>query len=168
MRQLVGCDGFVEWLSGKTGKQYRLLSEAEWEYASRAGTATPFSTGNIITPDQANFNGNYTYGGTSKGVYRARTTTVGSFPANPFGLHDVHGNVLEWVADCWNDTYVGAPSDGTAWTSGDSDLSIVRSGAWLFGPTNARSADRFQIIKQQQYNVIGFHVARKVTRESAE
>ena len=95
---------FAAKLSAKTGKQYRLLSEAEWEYAARAGTATPFHTGNRITTGQANFDGDYTYNGSSKGQDRQSTVAVGSFPSNAFGLHDMHGNVWEWVADCWNET----------------------------------------------------------------
>ncbi|MEE8188740.1 MAG: formylglycine-generating enzyme family protein, partial [Kiloniellales bacterium] len=100
---------YVDWLSENTGQPYRLPSEAEWEYVARAGTTTPFSTGQVITTDQANFNGTYTYNGSSKGAYRKKTTIVGSFPANAFGLHDVHGNVVEWVADCTNDNYHAAP-----------------------------------------------------------
>jgi hypothetical protein len=87
---------YLPWLSRKTGKTYRLLSEAEWEYAARAGTTTAFSTGRTITPEQANFDGNYTYGGSAKGVYRSKTVEVGSFPPNAFGLFDMHGNLWEW------------------------------------------------------------------------
>ena len=103
---------YVAWLSRQTGRAYRLLSEAEWEYAARAGTTTPFSTGRTITSDQANFNSNRI------GQYRQQTVPVGLFSANGFGLHDMHGNVAEWVEDCWHENYVGAPVDGSARTSG--------------------------------------------------
>ena len=96
------------------------LSEAEREYVARAGTTTPFWWGSSITPEQANYNGNYVYaGGGSKGEYRAKTVPVKSFKPNPWGLYQVHGNVWEWVEDCWNDSYSGAPADGSAWTTGD-------------------------------------------------
>jgi formylglycine-generating enzyme required for sulfatase activity len=122
---------YVKWLSDKTEKDYRLLTEAEWEYAARAGTTTPFYFGRTISPDQANYNGEYTYDGGPKGVYREKTTPVGSFPANAFGLHDVHGNVLEWVEDCWHENYSGSPIDGAAWKSGgDCDRRVLRGGSW--------------------------------------
>src|SRR5262249_1208976 len=100
--------GYLPWLSRKTGKTYRLLTEAEWEYAARAGTTTPFSTGLTITTDQANFDGNYTYNGSAKGQYQKKTVEVGSLEPNAFGLYDMHGNVWEWVEDCYKDSYVGA------------------------------------------------------------
>jgi formylglycine-generating enzyme required for sulfatase activity len=96
---------FCKKLSQQTGRQYRLPSEAEWEYACRAGTTTPFHFGETITTDLANYDGNYTYGSGTKGVYRIKTTPVGSFPANEFGLCDMHGNVWEWCADIWHDNY---------------------------------------------------------------
>ncbi len=152
---------YVDWLSKETGKEYRLLSEAEWEYAARAGTATPFSTGRTITTDQANFNGNYTYGGSSKGVYRKKTLPVGSFAANGFGLHDVHGNVWEWVEDCSRDSYAGALSDGRAWTTGGNCLRrVLRGGSWNKKPRYLRSASRPWNWGDYRNNFNGFRVAR--------
>ena len=124
---------YVTWLSEKTGQGYRLLSESEWEYVARAGTRTPFHYGRTISTDQANYNGNYTYGSGREGEYREKTVPVGSYPTNEFGLHDVHGNVWEWVEDCGHDSYDGAPSDGSAWTSGgDCSTRVVRGGSWDF------------------------------------
>ena len=99
----------VAWLAARTGHEYRLPSEAEWEYVARAGTLSPFHYGPTITSDHANYNGTTRYANGEKGVYRKKTLPVGSFPANAFGVHDVHGNVWEWVEDCWNDSYRGAP-----------------------------------------------------------
>ena len=113
---------YVAWLSQRTGKPYRLPSEAEWEYACRAGTTTPFYFGPTISTDQANYHGNYTYGSGQEGVYRKQTVPVGSFPANAFGLHDMHGNVWEWCADVWHDSYEGAPVDGSAWVEGGEQI----------------------------------------------
>jgi formylglycine-generating enzyme required for sulfatase activity len=151
---------FVPWLSKKTGKTYRLLTEAEWEYAARAGTTTPFSTGKTITTDQANFNGNYTYGGSSKGEYRQETVDVGSFQANAFGLHDMHGNVWEWVEDCYKEIYAGAPSDGSAVTSGDCSSRVLRGGSWGNIPGYLRSAFRSRYHPGYRLNLNGFRLAR--------
>ena len=124
-------------------REYRLLSESEWEYAARGGTTGPFHFGSTISPEQANYDGNYTYGSGRKGRYRKRTLPVGSFSPNAFGLHDVHGNVWEWVGDCWNGSYAGAPSDGSAWTnSGDCGRRVLRGGSWLGVPRYLRSASR--------------------------
>ncbi|MEC9369653.1 MAG: SUMF1/EgtB/PvdO family nonheme iron enzyme [Pseudomonadota bacterium] len=158
---------YVAWLSRKTGKEHRLLSEAEWEYAARAGTTTPFSTGQTITTVQANFNGDYTYNGSGKGQYRKKTTPVGSFAANAFGLHDMHGNVWEWVEDCWNGSYAGASTDRSARTAGDCSLRVLRGGSWSNGPWDVRSAIRYRRYTDNQYTVsgIGFRVARDLTPE---
>jgi formylglycine-generating enzyme required for sulfatase activity len=140
---------FCDRLSNHTKRQYRLPSEAEWEYACRAGTKTPFHFGETITTDLANYNGNYTYGQGPKGVYREETTEVGSFEvANNFGLYDMHGNVYEWCLDDWHDNYTDAPADGSAWFSSDDKLSdktgraVLRGGSWVNNPQSCRSASR--------------------------
>ncbi|MBD2495061.1 formylglycine-generating enzyme family protein [Nostoc sp. FACHB-280] len=106
---------FCARLTAQTKRKYRLPSEAEWEYACRGGTATPFYFGETITTELANYNGYYNYGNNIKGIYRIKTTPVGSFPPNSFGLYDMHGNVLEWCLDDWHDNYEGAPTDGSPW-----------------------------------------------------
>ncbi len=152
---------YVRWLSRKTGERYRLLSESEWEYAARAGTTTPFHFGNTISTDQANYNGIGTYGSGRTGVYRERTVAVGSFPANRFGLHDMHGNVEEWVEDCWHGSYAGAPADGSAWTRGGRcDYRVLRGGSWYFKPRYLRSANRFRSNSENRSGFTGFRVAR--------
>ena len=115
------------------GGEFRLPSEAEWEYACRAGTTTPFYFGETLTPDLANYNGNYTYASGPKGKFREQTTEVGSFPPNAFGLYDMHGNVWEWCADPWHENYEGAPIDGSVWEEGgDINLRLLRGGSfWI-------------------------------------
>jgi formylglycine-generating enzyme required for sulfatase activity len=132
---------FCQRLSQKTGREYRLPSESEWEYACRAGTTTPFYFGETITTDLVNYDGNYTYADAPKGQYREQTTPVGQFPPNAFGLYDMHGNVWEWCADTWHDNYVGAPTDGSAWTIGGNDNRSLRGGSWDDGAI-CRSACR--------------------------
>jgi formylglycine-generating enzyme required for sulfatase activity len=142
---------YLPWLSRKTGKAYRLPTEAEWEYAARAGTTTPFSTGKTITTEQANFDGNFIYNGSAKGTARGKTINVGSFPANAFGLHDMHGNVWEWVQDCHASAY------GTAVTSAD----CLRGGSWADGPQHLRSASRVRgTLDFRGALIYGFRLAR--------
>ena len=152
---------FVAWLREGTGEGYRLLSEAEWEYVARAGTTTPFHTGATIATSQANYDGDYTYGNGRKGVDLGKTVPVGSFSPNAFGVYDVHGNVWEWVEDCRNDSYRGAPSDGSAWERGDCSRRVLRGGSWYFGPRYLRSAYRGRNYPGLRYwSLIGFRVAR--------
>jgi formylglycine-generating enzyme required for sulfatase activity len=153
---------YAAWLSRKTGKIYRLPSEAEWEYAARAGTTTPFSTGATISTDQANYNGEHVYGRGRKGVYRKQTIPVGSFAPNPFGLHDMHGNVWEWVEDCWNENYDEAPKDGSPWLTGDCSRRVLRGGSWSFGTRHLRSAAREGYATSDRFDSRGFRVARSL------
>jgi formylglycine-generating enzyme required for sulfatase activity len=153
---------YVAWLSKKTGKSYRLLSEAEWEYVTRTGTTAPFWWGDTISTSQANYDGNYTYtkGYEAKGVYRQKAVPVDAFEPNPWGLYQVHGNVWEWTEDCWNDGYEGAPADGSAWTSGDSIRHVVRGGSWGSNPDSLRSANRHRLPSDYRGSGLGFRVAR--------
>jgi formylglycine-generating enzyme required for sulfatase activity/serine/threonine protein kinase/lipoprotein NlpI len=141
----VSWDDAVEFcarLSKATGKEYRLPSETEWEYACRAGTITPFHFGDTITSDLANYDGNYTYSNELKGKCRKKTTEVGSFPPSVFGLYDMHGNVWEWCQDSWHENYQGAPIDGSAWSDKNSNIVVVRGGSWYDNPNGCRSAER--------------------------
>ncbi|MEO0534261.1 MAG: SUMF1/EgtB/PvdO family nonheme iron enzyme [Cyanobacteria bacterium P01_A01_bin.123] len=150
---------FCDRLSHKTNKRYRLPSEAEWEYVCRAGTTTPFYVGETITPEQANYHGNYIYGAGAKGRYREETIKVGSFSPNDFGLHDMHGNVWEWCADHWHENYQGAPRDSSAWIrGGNSELRVLRGGSWLFNPAGCRSAFRYYNDPGDCCDDVGFRV----------
>ena len=155
---------YVRWLSRKTGKRYRLLSEAEWEYAARAGTTGPFHFGSTISTDRANYDGTGTYGSGRKGIYRRKTVPVGRFPANAFGLHDMHGNVWEWVEDCSHKSYRGAPADGRPWTAGGNcSRRVLRGGSWGDVPRNLRAALRFRNSAGFRIVYFGFRVARTLT-----
>ena len=150
---------YLDWLSQKTGRRYVLPSEAMWEYACRAGTTTPFWTGRTITTDQANYHGDHPYGDGSKGLFRKATTEVNSFAANPFGLHDMHGNVFEWCADRWHESYRGAPTDGTAWLDGNEKRRVVRGGNFVFMARGIRSASRSWIEERTRDFSHGFRCA---------
>jgi formylglycine-generating enzyme required for sulfatase activity len=145
-------------LSQKTGREYRLPSEAEWEYACRGGTTTPFHFGETITTDLANYNGNYTYASEPKRKYLQETTDVGSFPPNAFGLYDMHGNVWEWCQDDWHDNYSNAPKDGSVWTSRSGNTKLLRGGSWYVNPVHCRSASRNNGNLAYNYLNIGFRV----------
>lgn len=158
---------FCQRLSQQTGQDYRLPSEAEWEYACRAGTRSPFYFGETITPDIVNYDGNFAYGSGPEGEYREETTPVGSFPPNAFGLHDMHGNVWEWCQDYWHDNYDGAPSDGSAWvTGGDSDRRVLRGGSWYNAPRLCRSAGRSDLNPAFRNFSYGFRVDLSAPRGS--
>jgi formylglycine-generating enzyme required for sulfatase activity len=155
---------YVAWLSRRTGKSYRLLSEAEREYVTRAGTRTPFWWGETISTAQANYDGNYTSRGGAKGEYRQRTVSVDSFEPNPWGLYNVHGNVWEWCEDAWHDDYKGAPEDGSAWLEGgDANRRVVRGGSWIDIPRVLRAANRDWDTSDDRFSLLGFRVARTLT-----
>ena len=172
---------YVKWLSMKTGQNYRLLSESEWEYAVRAGTTTAYHFGREISPNQANYDDN-----------NEGTVVVGSYPANAFGLHDMHGNVWEWVEDCYHSNYIDAPTDGSAWLSEcrivnkhdfeddgmdlhlfmntlvGQKLRVWRGGSWGIEPGDLRSAIRYGDVATIRRNFIGFRVARTLTPQVGE
>jgi formylglycine-generating enzyme required for sulfatase activity len=150
---------FCDRLSQHTGSTYRLPSEAEWEYACRAGTTTPFHFGETITSELANYGGSFTYAAEAEGHYRQSTTSVESFLHNAFGLSSMHGNVWEWCADTWHDSYRGAPSRGVAWVNGGhADWRSLRGGAWSDTPDQMRSANRSGYPAASLNRMIGFRV----------
>ena len=160
---------FCRRLTAYSGREYRLPSEAEWEYGCRAGTTTAFHYGETITTELANYRGtDWEYEGTTypgnygsgpKGEYREETLAVGSFPANAFGLYDTHGNVWEWCQDYWHDSYAGAPSDGSAWIEGgDASKRLLRGGSWGSNPDGCRSASRYWYARDYWDNDVGFRV----------
>jgi formylglycine-generating enzyme required for sulfatase activity len=160
---------FCRRLAQKTSRPYRLPSEAEWEYAARARTTTPFYFGETITTDLANYDGtdddqrgwSGSYGRGPKGIYRQETTTVGSFSANAFGLYDMHGNVCEWCEDHWHENYEGAPNDGSAWIDSEAKEEanrILRGGSWFDDPNFCRSATRINIDAEIRLDTFGFRV----------
>ena len=161
---------YAGWLSRETGKEYRLLSESEWEYVARggSGTARYWGEGEAGQCRYANgadkavkgSYGDWKWEAASCNDGHVHTAPVGSFAANGYGLHDVLGNVWEWVEDCWNEGYAGAPSDGSAWESGDCSRRVLRGGSWGSGPGNLRSALRFRLASGNRSDSFGFRVAR--------
>ncbi len=161
---------FCQRLSQRTGRTYRLTSEAEWEYACRAGTTTPFHCGETLSDELANYaaqdreiSGTLyqgTYGRGLLGQYREETTEVGQFPANPFGLYDMHGNVLEWCEDDYHSSYEDAPADGRAWVDLDRTETrrVLRGGSWFGTPWNCRSACRDDYSRDRRLSNFGFRV----------
>jgi formylglycine-generating enzyme required for sulfatase activity len=154
---------YVEWLGRKTGHAYRLPSEAEWEYAARAGSTTARPWGEGITHENANYGAAQCCAGFIEGKDRwLYTSPVGAFPANAFGLNDMMGDVWQWVRDCSHDDYTGAPADGSVWAGGDCSEHIVRGGAWFQAPDSVRSAARAGDRSDFRIGDIGFRVARSL------
>ncbi len=158
---------FVAWLSRKTGKVYRLPTEAEWEYAARGVTGAaephpPFSTGSTINYKQANYDANFVYADGKMGIFRQKTVEVGTYKGNAFGLHDMHGNVWEWVEDCYRDSYRGAPTDGSAVAARDCSQRILRGGSWNYYPQLLRSAYRYATPPEVRLDMVGLRVARSL------
>ena len=157
---------FCDRLSAQTGFIYRLPSEAEWEYACRADTTTPFCFGETLTTDVANYDGCGIYDGGIEGIFRKETTPVHEFfTANAFGLSDLHGNVFEWCQDHWHESYEGAPTDGSAWLSDpENAFRVSRGGAWDLNSSICRSASRISVRSGDRYNDVGFRVVCSVLR----
>ncbi len=156
---------YIRWLNQKTGLTYRLPSEAEWEYVARAGKEWPFSTPTErgISASEANFNGKFPYGlGTTPGEYKRKTVAVGSYPANRFGVHDIHGNVYEFVSDCYVPQHTGNPANGAPRRDGDCDASIIRGGSWVTHGYQMRAAKRLKYTREHRYDDFGFRVARSI------
>lgn len=146
---------YVAWLRQRTGQPYRLLSEAEWEYAGRGGTATWYPFGNAIDPSRANY-----------GRHHDRTSEVGAYPPNGFGLHDMTANTAQWVADCHHDSYAGAPADGSAWDADlDCKLRNVRGGGWSLDGWSVRVAQRIGDPIAARNDHLGFRVARDLPQD---
>lgn len=151
---------FCQRLSTHTNRPYRLPSEAEWEYACRAGSTTPFTFGKTLTTEIANYDGNYTYNNGPEGSFREETTTVDNFEiANAFGLCDIHGNVLEWCADHWHENYKDAPPDGSVWqTDYEHSYRLLRGGSCFDNPKYCRSAARLNLEPPNRTDSIGFRI----------
>ncbi len=150
---------FCRRLSRLSGRDYRLPSESEWEFACRAQTGSAFHCGPTITTDLANYVGEHTFAEEPKGIYRHATTDVGSFAPNAYGLYDMHGNVWEWCGDSWHADYSGAPVDGSAWVSRGGEYRVVRGGSWHETPNHCRSAVRLKFAPDERDDFVGFRVA---------
>jgi formylglycine-generating enzyme required for sulfatase activity len=153
------CQEFIKKLREKDKKPYRLPTEAEWEYACRAGTTTPFYSGETLSTDQANYNGNYAYGDGKKGIYRAKTMPVGSFPANAWGLYDMHGNVWQWCQDGL-DEYPKKEATDPLGATGESR--VIRGGSWIDNPLECRSAYRGGSRPPLRHRLVGFRLCFNV------
>jgi len=151
---------FLKWLNSKTGQNYRLLSEAEWEYVARAGQDAPFGTGFDMSAQYANFDGKAPYGSGTPGPYLRKTQPVGQYEPNAFGVYDMHGNVYEWVEDCWNKDHSGAIGDGSARKDGDCKFRIMKGGSWVTHGYQTRAAARIRYVTDYRYDDYGIRIAR--------
>ena len=157
------CWEFCQKLSEKIGREFRLPTEAEWEYSCRGKTKTPFHFGNTIATELANYNGEYAYDSGREGEYRSKTTKVGSFSPNSFGLYDLHGNVAEWCADHWHDNYQNAPHNESAWVENNTKGSrVLRGGSWLHLPGSCRSSHRLSSSPESKSDAFGFRIASSI------
>ena len=171
------CDGLsARAEEKKAGRLYRLPSEAEWEYACRAGSTTTFSFGDSLSSSQANFNGNYPYGQAKRGPYLRKTAKVGSYQPNRFGLYDMHGNVAEWCADFYDKNYYRdspredplGPPLGVISTDYNRFYLVIRGGSWLDDARGCRSAYRYRAMPRNRYRIIGFRVVCDIEGDEAE
>ncbi len=153
---------YIKWLSLKTGETYRLPTEAEWEYACRAGMTTPYHFGTAIHPNLANYDARNAFNMEREGRFLGRTEEVGRYRFNLFQLHDMHGNVAEWVEDCWNETYDGLPTDGSAAGNGQCTSRVLRGGSWDVSSRWLRCSARKYDSQLQRYDSNGFRVAREL------
>lgn len=153
---------FIHELNTQTGQTYRLPTEAEWEYATRAGTKDAFWWGSSVTTEQANFDGTTAYNGGATGNNRKATVRCDAFNANAFGLYNVLGNVWEWTQDCWNPNYEAAPADGSAWLTGDCKQRVMRGGSWIDNPKHIRSGMRSKDTTKVRDFYAGFRLARSL------
>lgn len=149
------CKVFCGRMQELTGKPIRLPTEAEWEYACRAGTQTPFSMGETISTDQANYNGNFVYGDGKRGIYRAKTVPVGSFPPNPWGLYDMHGNVWQWCQDMFDEYPKNDVTDPLVNTG---ENRVIRGGSWIDNPRECRAAYRGGSKPTLRHSLVGFRL----------
>ena len=149
---------FCQWLAVKTGRRYQLPSETQWEYACRAGTSTPFSFGETLTIEVANFNGEHTFRDEPRGFYFHSTSEGGKFPPNAFGLYDMHGNLWEWCADNWLDDYASSPRDGSSYQNKEDTYRVARGGSWHEPPALCRSAARLRVLSSDADEFMGFRV----------
>ena len=158
---------YTKWLSAKTSDSYRLLSESEWEYVAKATTSTNFHFGDLASSEHANYDGSHNGYLSTDRVTRAETVSVGAFQSNEFGLHDLHGNVFEWVEDCWHENYKRAPRNGQAWTQGGScSLRVIRGGSWFNHAGFMRSTNRSRAKVDTRYTHYGMRVARTIDPKS--
>ena len=154
---------FCQRLSKQTGRSYQLPSETQWEYACRAGTSTPFSFGETITVEVANFNGEHTFRDEPRGFYFHSTNEFGKFPPNAFGLYDMHGNLWEWCADNWLDDYTSSPRDSSSYQIRESRYRVARGGSWHEPPELCRSATRLRVLQSDADEFMGFRVVCDVS-----